>query len=346
MGAKPWDVGFGKMRDDGSRRRRGQRLTAWGSLRAAGETIWEAVDNLIRHEGLELSGYMSFMALLALFPFLIFVVAIAGFIGQAEGAGKFISLAFEFLPPEVASVLGPTISGIVTHPRGDLLTFGILFSIWSASSGVEALRLLLNRCYAVTETRSVYLLRLQSVILVVLSAIAIAVMSFAIVLAPVIERILVHFHAEILLDRQAWFRLRYGAVIPTTMIVLIALHLFLPNRPPRLSEIWPGTLITAVLWITGAAGFSIYVDNLTSYNVTYGSLGGIVLSLLFFYIAAIILGFGAEMNAAIARRLSPIAAAPVGDMRHAIDPRAGHPQPADSVLTGDQMAGKPREPGT
>ncbi|HKF64797.1 MAG TPA: YihY/virulence factor BrkB family protein [Dongiaceae bacterium] len=334
------------MRSRGSGSRRTQRLTAWGSLRAAGETIWEAVVNLIRHEGLELSGYMSFMSILALFPFLIFVVAIAGFIGQAEGAGKFINMTFEFLPPEVTSVLGPTIANIITHPRGDLLTFGILFAIWSASSGVEALRLLLNRCYGVPETRSVFLLRLQSVVLVVLSAIAIAIMSLAIVLAPVIERLLAHYHFEILLDRNAWFRIRYGAVIPTTTIVLIALHLFLPNRPPRLGEIWPGTLITAVLWITGAAGFSIYVDNLASYNVTYGSLGGIVLSLLFFYVAAIIFGFGAEMNAAIMRRLSPIAPAPVGDMRHAIEPSAGHRQPADSVLTGDQMAGKPREPGT
>ena len=244
------------------------------------------------------------------------------------------------------AVLGPSIANIVSNPRGDLLTFGILFAIWSASSGVEALRLLLNRCYAVPETRSVILLRLQSVVLVVLSAIAIAIMSLAIVLAPVIERLLAHYHFAILLDRNAWFRLRYGAVIPTTMIVLVALHLLLPNRPPRFGEIWPGTLITAVLWITGAAGFSIYVDNLTSYNVTYGALGGIVLSLLFFYVAAIIFGFGAEMNAAIMRRLSPIAPAPVGDMRHAIEPAAGHRQPADSVLTGDQMAGKPREPGT
>jgi membrane protein len=334
------------MKNRGSRPRRAGRLTAWDSLRAAGETIWEAVVNLIRHEGLELAGYMSFMSILALFPFLIFVVAIAGFIGQAEGAGKFINTAFEFLPPEVVSVLGPSIANIVSNPRGDLLTFGILFAIWSASSGVEALRLLLNRCYAVPETRSVILLRLQSVVLVVLSAIAIAIMSLAIVLAPVIERLFAHYHFEILLDRNAWFRLRYGAVIPTTMIVLVALHLLLPNRPPRFGEIWPGTLITAVLWITGAAGFSIYVDNLTSYNVTYGALGGIVLSLLFFYVAAIIFGFGAEMNAAIMRRLSPIAPAPVGDMRHAIEPAAGHRQPADSVLTGDQMAGKPREPGT
>ena len=205
---------------------------------------------------------------------------------------------------------------------------------------MEALRLLLNRCYAVPETRSVYLLRLQSVLLVILSAIAVAIMSFAIVLAPVIERLLAHFHIDVLVDPNAWFRMRYGAVIPTTMIVLIALHLFLPNRKGRLSEIWPGTLITAVLWITGAAGFSVYVDNLANYDVTYGSLGGIVLSLLFFYIAAVIFGFGAEMNAAIMRRLSPIAPAAVGDMRHALHPEQGNQAAVDTVSSGE----KPKEP--
>ena len=324
-----------------------RRLSAWGwSLRAAGSTIWEAIVNLVNHEGMELSGYVSFMAILAIFPFLIFVVAIAGFIGEAEGAGKFIGLAVQFIPPEVAKVLGPTITNIVTHPRGDLLTFGILFAIWSASSGVEALRLLLNRCYAVPETRSVYMLRLQSLLLVILSAIAVAILSFAIVLAPVIERLLAHFHIDVLVDPEAWFRMRYGAVIPTTMIVLIALHLLLPNRKGRLSEIWPGTLITAVLWITGAAAFSVYVDNLANYNVTYGSLGGIVLSLLFFYVAAIIFGFGAEMNAAIMRRLSPIAPAAVGDMRHSLHPEQGNQAAVDNVPATDKpmLPDPPPEP--
>ncbi len=289
-----------KVRSGEPPRRRGKGL--WRLLRVAAQTVWEAVNNLVLHEGLELSGYMSFMAILAIFPFLIFVVAIAGFIGQAEGAGKFIRLGLGLLPPEVADVLMPSIVNIITHPRGDLLTFGILFSIWSASSGVEALRLLLNRCYAVREHRSVYFLRLQSVLFVILGALVIVVISLTIVLAPAIQRLLRDLHFGILADPRAWFRLRYGVAVPTMMLALIVLHVFLPCRKPRLSEIWPGTLITALLWLAGAAAFSVYVDNFGSYNVTYGSLGGIVLSLLFFYIAGIFIGFGAEMNASIMRR--------------------------------------------
>jgi membrane protein len=316
--------------------KRRHRVSAWGSLWAAADSIWEAIVNLVRHEGLELSGYMSFMSILALFPFLIFVIAIAGFAGQAEGAGKFINLAFEFLPPEVVAVIGPSIKNIIDHPRGDLLTFSIVFAVWSASSGVEALRLLLNRCYGVPETRSVYFLRLQSVVMVVLAALAVAVLSFAIVLEPIIQRVLTHFHVAILLDRDTWFRMRYGIVIPTTVLVLIVLHLFLPNRRPSLAEIWPGTLVTTVLWITGAAAFSVYVDNLGNYNLTYGSLGGIVLSLFFFYIAAVILGFGAEMNASIIRRRWPVALARVGDVRHSLDPSKGNRVALGNVSSGSE----------
>jgi membrane protein len=279
---------------------------AWRVLRAVGAIIWEAIANLVRHEGIELSGYMSFMAILALFPFLIFVIALAGFIGQAAGAGTFIRLGLDFVPPDVAKVLAPAITNIIAHPRGDLVTFGILFSIWSASSGVEALRSLLNRCYQVNETRSVYFLRLQSVVFVILGAIVTVVISLTIVLGPAIERLLVHvFHAAELVNHELWLRLRYGVAVPTMVLVLVVLHDFLPNCKAKLAEIWPGALITSLLWLAGAAAFQVYVDNFGTYDVTYGSLGGIVLSLLFFYLAAVLLGFGAEVNAAIMRRRSP-----------------------------------------
>ena len=317
------------------------RRSFFRPLRAAGAAAWEATVNLVRHEGLELSGYMSFMAILALFPFLIFVVAIAGFIGQAEGAGKFIDLALEFAPPEVAAVLGPAIANIIAHPRGDLLTFGILFSVWSASSGVEALRLLLNRCYAVEEKRSILLLRLQSILFVILWALAIVVVSVAIVLAPVVRRLLAHFSAGELLDPDAWFRLRYGVAVPTIMLVLIALHVYLPCRAPRLADIWPGTLITALLWLAGATGFSIYVDNFGTYNVTYGSLGGIVLSLLFFYVAAVIFGFGAEINAAIMRRRHDARAAAMREVAEAEQRGQGN-RPGPHFVTGVSRPAGPR----
>jgi membrane protein len=309
---------------------------AWAPLRQTLAAIWDPIGNLVRHEGLEFSGYISFMALLALFPFLIFVVAIAGFIGEAQDAGRFINLALAVMPPEVGSVLTPAIANIIAGPRGDLLTFGILFAIWSASSGVEALRLLLNRCYAVRETRSPLLLRLQSVLFVVLSALVIVLTSLAFVLAPVIQRLLEHLHLSALMDGEAWFQLRYGAAAPAVMLLLLVLHIFLPNRKPRLGEIWPGILITAMLWLAGAAGFSIYVANLGTYNIAYGGLGGIVLSLLFFYIAAVILGFGAEVNATIIRWRSPQAPPAVGDIRHTIDPRDGNPPRRAAVEQADR----------
>jgi len=263
---------------------------------------YKAARCLVRHEGLELSGYMAFTAILSLFPFLIFAVALAGFIGTAEGAENVVASIFNYAPREVASVLAPVVRNVVAQRRGDLLTFGIAFALWSASSGVEAFRLLLNRSYEVRETRSAWWLRLQSIVFVVIGALLLVTVSVAIVLGPLIDRLIGYIGGPAAIGEDIRVLVRYGMAIGVTTGSLIALHVFLPNRHMRLREIWAGTLVTTALLLGGAFGFSLYVENLTHYDLTYGSLGGVILTLLFFYVSAIIFAFGAEINAALIRR--------------------------------------------
>jgi membrane protein len=273
-----------------------QRLPGWILV------PYDAARCLLRHEGLELSGYMSFTAILSLFPFLIFAVALAGFIGTAEGAEKVVAAIFNYAPPEVASVLAPAVRSVIAERRGDLLTFGIVFSLWSASSGVEAFRVLLNRSYQVRETRSVWRLRLQSVVFVIIGALVLVTISLSIVLGPLIDRLVAYLGGAEVIGQGIWVLVRYGAAIGITTVSLLALHAILPNRHMRLCEIWPGTLLTVALLLGGAYAFSLYVENLPRYDLTYGSLGGMILTLLFFYISAIFFAYGAEINAALIRR--------------------------------------------
>jgi membrane protein len=280
------------------------RHNLMGAIRQVYWIVREAVFFLVRHEGLELSGYMSFTAILALFPFLIFVVALAGFVGRAEGAENVIGTIFNFAPRQVAEVLAPVVRSVIDQRRGDLLTIGIIFALWSASSGVEALRVLLNRSYDVVETRSIWWLRLQSVLFVILGALIIVTISVAIVLGPLIEKMLGYVVGPSFIGPGLWASVRYGSAAVVFTTSLIVLHTFLPNRNQRLREIWPGTLLTTLLWLIGAVAFSAYVQNLPAYGLTYGSLGGVILSLYFFYVSAIIFAFGAEINAALMRRHS------------------------------------------
>jgi membrane protein len=263
--------------------------------------IADAGFQLLEHEGFELSGYIAFTAILALFPFLIFLTALAGFVGDAQSADRIISTLFELSPSEVAQVLAPILRDVLTQQRGGLMTVSILFALWTASSGVEALRTLLNRCYDVRETRAFWRTRPESVVIVIAGAGLALVLSIALVLGPVIWKVVTGY----LSVGDAWFLpwvlMRYGLAAVLVAVGLVGLHRMLPNCHQPMRRVWPGAATTALLWLATAALFSVYVDNFASYSVTYGSLGGVIMTLMFFYVSAIIFAFGAELNASLAR---------------------------------------------
>ncbi len=260
-----------------------------------GLIIYRAAWNLVVHEGFELSGYAAFTALLSIFPALIFLTTLAGFFGDAESADRVIEQALKLAPREVVDVLAPVVRDVVSRQSPNLMTFSILFALYSASNGIEALRTLLNRSYGVVETRPIWRLRPQSVCIVVVGAVLTLVMSVLLVLGPMILNLLRHFGIMISSGSLLW-ALGYGAAALIVTAAVGVLHLILPNRKLAPLAILPGAILTAVLWLSGAALFSLYVEDIAQYSVIYGSLGGIILTLFFFYLTAIVFVFGAELN--------------------------------------------------
>lgn len=248
-----------------------------------------------------LAGHLAFMSLLALFPFLIFLLALAGFVGQTDAAARFVELTLANLPPEVAETLRGPVEEIIGARRGGLLTFGIVASLWSAGSGLEALRTAVNRAYGVSQFRPMWARRLESFLLVVLAAFAIILAMLLLVLGPQLweaARALLHLPEGI---RRLWLPVQYGAGLATMLGAVCAVYFLLPNVNLRLRWILPGAALAVAFWLLAASVFSLYLANFGSYAVTYGSLGGVVGALFFFYISAAILLFGAELNAAILR---------------------------------------------
>jgi membrane protein len=269
-----------------------RRPRAAGVLRRSARVAWTAAQQLVAHEGLELAGYAAFTALLSLFPSLLFLAALAGFFGDEAAAQQVVHYAFNVAPREIVLVLQPAIVQVLTQRHPDLLTVSILFALWSASSGVEALRTLLNRSYGLTETRPIWRLRAQSIVIVIFAALGLMTLSALLLLAP-LARLLQW--VELRSINAAG--LRYLFVWLLLVLLVIPVHLLLPNARIRLREVWPGSLVTATLWSMGAALFSVYVENFSNYSVMYGSLGGIILTLLFFDLSALIFAFGGELNA-------------------------------------------------
>jgi membrane protein len=276
-----------------------QRLA--GPFVFAGKVVWEALVHFANDNSLILAGYIAYMTLFAMFPFLIFLTTVGGVLGQGEAAARFIDYLLTGIPPEVAGTLEPSIREIMERPRTGLMTVSIVVSLFVASSGLEALRSALNEAYNAEQYPAIWRARLQSLFLTVVFAIGILLTMVAIVAGPfiwsMVEWIL------IIPSFYGWLyslsRYFFGVIVLYGIVV--TLYFVLPNRSLRRREVFPGAAVAVILWIASASLFSFYLSRLANYSLTYGSLGGIVVTLFFFYVSACIFIFGAEINAAVRR---------------------------------------------
>jgi membrane protein len=244
------------------------------------------------------AGHIAFMTLFSLFPFLIFLFTLAGEIGQTEAARDFVTIALGALPEEVSEVIRPAIENVISTRRTGLMTISILASLWAVSSGIESLREALNAAYGVEDPRPIWFCRLQSLAFTVIFSVAIIVVILVLVIGPVIwSYIQPHLNVP---WEWGWFyeTLRYIIGVGLLYLVVALLYRWLPSRHLPRREVLPGAAVTVLLWLILASLFSIYLQNLGRFSVTYGSLGGIVATLLFFYLSALIFIFGAEINSA------------------------------------------------
>lgn len=274
----------------------------------------DAVMHFFNDGGTMLAGHIAFSTLLALFPFIIFLSTVAGLVGQDEVARQAVTLAFTAMPPQVAAALQPPVNEVLEAPRPGLLTISLLVTLFVASSGLEALRAGLNNAYNIVVMRHFVLQRLQSIVLTLVLTVAVFLAVVAVVAGPFVWAALVW-----LLDvPQVWAWLfafgRYGLSLFVLLALMLALYRFLPNTRISVAELLPGAVIAVVLWLASATLFSWYLANLGRYSVTYGSLGGIVAALFFFYISASVFILGAEINAAARRRREAPGAPPPGQL--------------------------------
>ena len=183
-------------------------------------------------------------------------------------------------------------------------------SLYSASSAVSALRLALDLAYGVEETRSFWLRKAQDFLIVILGSVILMLLSVAVIAGPWVWRLITWFTFIDPKDQNLWHLARYSFSLITLALSVIALHRILPNCRVKFSQILPGALTTTVIWIITASALTLYFGKVANYSATYGSLGGVIVTLLFFYVSAIIFIFGGELNATLMARHSTEAPPP------------------------------------
>jgi len=269
-------------------------------LRRSFRIAVEAFQSFIADDGWAIASHIALSALMSMFPFLLVLTAIAGMFGSDSLADEAARILLEAWPAEVSAPIALEIHAVLTGAHGRILTLGVLLALYFASSGIESLRIGLNRAYNVADPRPVWLLRLESIAYVLVAAVGLLALSFLVVLAPVIWRTALRFvpALEPLADIITLARFSIATVL--LVVALILVHLWLPAGRRKFKEIAPGILVTLILWLAAGILFSRYLaDYAFTYSIYYAGLASVMIALVFLYLTASIFIYGGELNAVI-----------------------------------------------
>ncbi|MGN2621679.1 YihY/virulence factor BrkB family protein [Stutzerimonas balearica] len=241
---------------------------------------------------------LAYRALFSLFPFLLFLLALLGFLNLSDFFDWIRQQAALALPPMAMEQVDPVIDQL-QRQQGGLLSFGILAALWTASVGFRSLMNAMNRAYDVREGRPTWKLMLLSVLYTVGSAVLLLACAMLMVLGPQVMGWLADLVGlrDVVVVLWAW--LRWPVVIFLMMLLVAVLYYVTPDVEQKFRFITPGSVLAVVVWVAASLAFGIYVQNFADYNATYGSIGAIIVLLLYFYISAAVLLLGAELNAVI-----------------------------------------------
>lgn len=246
------------------------------------------------------SAELAFRFLFALFPFFIFLAALSGFVmswlGVADPSGRVVTAIGDMLPRETTSLLEEQLRDVLETTRGGLLSASALIALWAASTGTRTLMKMIDRAHGVEGDRPLVSTYILSLILTLLAAGAF-VGGFVLL---VVGRAL----AEILGLEGIWATVIDLARIPVVFLAVLAAVTFVYRVAPSVAippgQALPGAVVAVALWLTATLGFVFYLSNFGAYGETYGALGAVVVLMLWFYITALVLLLGAEVNAIIA----------------------------------------------
>ncbi|MEJ9229215.1 YihY/virulence factor BrkB family protein [Peribacillus butanolivorans] len=249
-----------------------------------------------------LAAEQAYYYLLALFPLLILLLSILPYLNiDIQTAMDTIKT---FMPAETVEVIEENIINILSERNGGLLTFGFLGTIWSASNGMNAFIHSMNIAYDVKETRNFIKARFISIILTLGLVVAFIVMLGL----PVFGKVIIDLLQQVISlpeEMQSLFSLlRWIIAVVVISLVLTFLYRFAPNKSFPIKHVIPGAVTATVLWLGISLGFSFYVSNFANYSSTYGSLGGVIILMLWLYLSGLIFVIGGEINAILHRQNS------------------------------------------
>ena len=267
---------------------------SWGAIfkRTFYEAFWK--DNC-----LGMAAQLAYYFFFALFPALLFLVALASYFPVERLIDDIILRLGRFTPPEVLSIITDQIKKISEGESGGLLTAGMLITIWSSSAAMTAIIDTLNRAYDIEEGRPWWAVRLRAVALTIGVSLFILVSFALIIVGPTMaERVANQLYLGPAFE-WTWKIMQWPLVFALASIGIAMVYYYAPDAEQDWVWLTPGSVFATTLWLLASLGFKYYVANLGNYTETYGVIGGFMVLMLWFYISGLVILIGAEMNAEI-----------------------------------------------
>ncbi|MGH9347473.1 MAG: YhjD/YihY/BrkB family envelope integrity protein [Vicinamibacterales bacterium] len=248
---------------------------------------------------LGMAAQLAYYFFFALFPALLFLVAIASYFPLHTLVDDMFRTLGGFMPAEVLSIITDQLRKISEGEQGGLLTFGMLVTLWSSSGAMTAIIDTLNRAYDIEEGRSWWQVRLIAVALTIGVSVFILI-SFALVtVGPTFAERIAGAMGLGPLFEWTWKILQWPVVFGLVSVAIAAIYYWGPDAEQEWVWLTPGAVLATLLWIGASLGFKYYVANLGNYTETYGVIGAFMVLMLWFYISGLVILLGAELNAEI-----------------------------------------------
>jgi len=248
---------------------------------------------------LGLAAQLAFYFFLSLFPALLFLVALIGYLPVENVLTQLLEALGTIAPSEVLTLLRTQLDEVVRGSYGSLLTLGIVGAIWSSSAAMVAIIDALNHAYDIEERRPWWKRRIVAIALTVALALFIVTSLVLVLVGPDVAALMAGWVGLGPAFSLVWAIARWPLMIFLVVLGVDLVYHFAPNRRGRWVWITPGSLLATSLWMASSFAFKFYVANLANFNATYGAIGGVVVLLLWFYVSGLAILIGAELNGVI-----------------------------------------------
>jgi membrane protein len=253
-------------------------------------------------EGLEYAGYMAYLNIFSIFPLFIIIIASLTFFGETEIGIQAVSYMADLIPEYALKVIKPQIISLMSGPSVGVISFVFIGALWTTTSTLEGLRKIFNKMYHVKQPPLFIVSRLLSIAQFLIAMVVLLVTLAAFILLPGIVGYIESVLNITIPSIQSYYLNKFYTFIILTAIIAVVYY-SLTNKKLRFISVFPGALMTVLLWFLCGEGLAYYMYNFQNFDIVYGSLAGAIITLLFFYMVNVSLLYGVAFNVILLQRL-------------------------------------------